>query len=280
MPALMRPGLVLPDNMAKTAPAPTLPADIRLMNLTAALLAAIGVCAIVVVLLMWLMRQPLFAVQSIRIEGDLAHNSVLTIRANAAPRLAGNFFTLELAAGRRAFESVPWVRQAVLQRVWPNRLRVLLEEHRAAALWEGGVNASDKLVNSFGEVFEANLGDVEDEALPTLRGPEAAAAQMLAMLGRLQPVLAPMEARIDALELSGRGSWRVELDSGAEIELGRGSDDEVVARTERFVGTLTQVTSRFQRPLQYADLRHNEGYAVRLKGISTTVDPSGKPARK
>ena len=280
MPALMPPEPALPDTMAKTAPAPPLPADIRLMNLTAALLAAIGVCAIVAVLLMWLMRQPLFAVQSIRIEGDLAHNSVLTIRANAAPRLAGNFFTLDLAAGRRAFESVPWVRQAVLQRVWPNRLRVLLEEHRAAALWEGGADASDKLVNSFGEVFEANLGDVEDEALPTLRGPEAAAAQMLAMLGRLQPVLAPMEARIDALELSGRGSWRVELDSGAEVELGRGSDDEVVERTQRFVSTVTQVTSRYQRPLQYADLRHNEGYAVRLKGISTTVDPSGKPARK
>jgi len=266
--------------MAKTAPTPTLPADIRLMNLTAALLAAIGAGAIVVVLSLWLMRQPVFAVQSIRVEGDLAHNSALTIRANAAPRLVGNFFTLDLAAGRRAFEAVPWVRQAVLQRVWPNRLRVLLEEHRAAALWEGGGDASDKLVNSFGEVFEANLGDVEDDALPTLRGPEAAAAQMLAMLGRLQPVLAPMDARIETLELSGRGSWRAELDSGAEIELGRGSDDEVVARTERFVGTLTQVTSRYQRPLQYADLRHNEGYAVRLKGISTAVDPSGKPARK
>ena len=266
--------------MAKTAPTPTLPADIRLMNLTAAVLAAIGVGAIVVVLLMWLMRQPLFAVQSIRVEGDLAHNSALTIRANAAPRLVGNFFTLDLAAGRRAFEAVPWVRHAVLQRVWPNRLRVLLEEHRAAALWEGGSDSADKLVNSFGEVFEANLGDVEDDALPTLRGPEAAAAQMLRMLGRLQPVLSAVDARIETLELSGRGSWRALLDSGAEIELGRGSDDEVVARTERFVGTVTQVTSRYQRPLQYADLRHNEGYAVRLKGISTAVDPSGKPARK
>ena len=266
--------------MAKTVPTPTFPADIRLMNLTAALLAVIGVCLLAALLLMWVVRQPLFAVQSIRIEGDLTHNSALTIRANAAPRLAGNFFTMDLAAGRRAFEAVPWVRQAVLQRVWPNRLRVQLEEHRAVALWAGGNDASDKLVNSFGEIFEANLGDVEDDALPTLRGPEVAAAQMLTMLGRLQPVLAPMDARIDTLELSGRGSWRVELDTGAQIELGRGIDDEVTARTERFVSTVTQVTSRYQRPLQYADLRHNEGYAVRLKGISTTVDPSGKPAKK
>jgi cell division protein FtsQ len=263
---------------ARTPPA--LPPDVRLMNATAALLALIGAGLMMALALMWLMRQPLFAVQSIRIEGDLAHNSALTIRANAAPRLAGNFFTMDLAAGRRAFEAVPWVRQAVVQRVWPNRIAVRLEEHRAAALWDGGADTADKLVNSFGEVFEANLGDVEDDALPTLRGPEAASAQMLSMLGRLQPLLAPMDARIEALGLSGRGSWHVELDSGAQIELGRGSDDEVLERTRRFVATVTQVTSRYQRPLQYADLRHNEGYAVRLKGISTTVDPSGKPARK
>ena len=256
------------------------PFDVKLMNLTASVLFTVAAVGLLVAALWWLVRNPAFAIGAITVHGDVTHSNAVTLRANVAPRLAGNFFTISLPATREAFEAVPWVRQAVLQRVWPNRLRVLLEEHRAAALWEGGVNASDKLVNSFGEVFEANLGDVEDEALPTLRGPETAAVQMLAMLGRLQPVLAPMEARIDALELSGRGSWRVELDSGAEIELGRGNDDEVVARTERFVGTLTQVTSRFQRPLQYADLRHNEGYAVRLKGISTTVDPSGKPARK
>jgi cell division protein FtsQ len=35
------------------------------------------------------------------------------------------------------------------------------------------------------------------------------------------------------------------------------------------------VISRYQRPLEYADLRHNDGYAVRLKGI-TTVIPTAK----
>jgi cell division protein FtsQ len=269
--------------MRTTAPTPPLPADIRLMNLTAAVLAAIGALALAGMLLLWAVRHPLFAVRSIRIDGDLAHNSVLTIRANAAPRLAGNFFTLDLGAARRAFESVPWVRQAVVRRVWPNHLAVQLEEHRPVALWAdpGRTDpASDKLVNSHGEVFEANLGDVEDEALPTLRGPEGGAPHMLAMLGRLQPLFGALEAHIEALELSGRGSWRVELDSGAQVELGRGEDDEVLERTKVFAATLTQVTQRYQRALQYADLRHSEGYAVRLKGVSTSVDGVAKPLRK
>jgi cell division protein FtsQ len=274
--------------MRPTAPPTALPADIRLMNVTAAVLAAIGGLAVGFVLLTWVVHQPVFAVRSIRIDGDLAHNSVLTIRANAAPRLTGNFFTLDLGAARRAFESVPWVRHAVVKRVWPNRLAVQLEEHRPVALWadpsgadsNAGDAAADKLVNSHGEVFEANLGDVEDDALPTLRGPEGSAPHLLEMLGRLQPVFAGLDARIDALELSGRGSWRAELDSGAQVELGRGEDDAVIERTKVFAATLTQVTQRYHRPLQHADLRHNEGYAVRLKGISTTVDAAAKPAAR
>ena len=271
--------------MAKAAPAPTeLPGDIRLMNLTALLLGAIGAVAIVVVALAWLAHRQVFAVQSIRIDGDLAHNSVLTIRANAMPRLAGNFFTLDLAAGRRAFESVPWVRQAIVRRVWPNRLAVHLEEHRAAALWVDAARddeVADKLVNSYGEVFEANLGDVEDEALPTLRGPEGTSAHMLAMLARLQSEFAAMDAHVDTLALSGRGSWQVELDTGAAVELGRGSDDEVVARTRRFVATLPELRQRYQQhALLSADLRHHQGYAVRLEGVSTAAEAAPKSQKK
>jgi cell division protein FtsQ len=265
--------------MAKAAPAAAPPADIRLMNVTAIVFAAIGAVALVVVALLWIAKQPAFAVRGIRIEGDMAHNSVLTIRANAMPQLAGNFFTMDLGVARHAFEAVPWVRQAVVRRVWPNRLSVQLEEHRAVALWvnaASGDDAPDKLVNSFGEVFEANLGDVEDDALPTLRGPEGTSGAVLTLFQRLQPVFAAMEAHIDTLALSGRGSWRVELDTGAEIELGRGTDDEVLARTQSFIATLPQVTGHFQRALQTADLRHHDGYAVRLKGITTTDAATAK----
>jgi cell division protein FtsQ len=61
----------------------------------------------------------------------------------------------------------------------------------------------------------------------------------------------------------------VDLDSGATVELGRGSEDEVIARTERFARTLTQVTGRYHQPLETADLRHADGYAVRLRGVTT-----------
>jgi len=258
---------------ASVKEAPALPGDVVLMNATAATFAALGAIAIVATLLLAVARLPVFAMRSIRIEGDVSRNSVATIRANAMPHLAGNFFTLDLAAARRAFESVPWVRRAIVQRVWPNRLVVRLEEHRPVALWTSE-NGADRLVNSEGEVFEANVGDVEDDGLPNLEGPDGSSAHVLGLFQRLGPVLAPLDARLDALALSARGSWRAELDSGAEVQLGRGTDDDVVERAQRFIGTLPQVVARYQRPLEYADLRHHDGYAVRLKGVTTVAAPA------
>jgi len=260
---------------AFSPPAPPIPGDVRLMHVTANALFVVAGLVLGAIALNRVVRLPVFSLRVIHVEGEVSRNSVSTIRANATPQLAGNFFTTDLGKAKRAFESVPWVRQAVVRRVWPNRLAVRLEEHRPAAVW-GGDAATDKLVNSYGEVFEANLGDVEDDSLPTLSGPDGSAGHMLSMLNQLRPVFERLDAHVDSLSLSGRGSWRAELDTGAEVELGRGGDDEVVARTERFVATLTQVTSRYQRPLEYADLRHNDGYAVRLKGITTVIPKNTK----
>ena len=250
-----------------------MPADVRLMNVVASSVFVLAAVGALVAGVLWLMRSPLFPIRGIQLDGDLLRNNVPTIRANAAPRLAGNFFSVDLQQGRKAFEAVPWVRRAVVRRVWPDRLAVRLEEHRAVALWvaQGEQDSgADRLVNSHGEVFDANVGDVEDDSLPRLEGPEGSAAQMLAMVRRLQPALARLDMEIEGLHLSGRGSWRADLDSGASIELGRGSEDEIINRTDRFVRTLAAATVKWRAPLAYADLRHTDGYAVRLRGVSTT----------
>ena len=260
--------------MARAAalnPTLSLPADVRLMQATANAVFLLAGLALCVVVLWWAARLPLLAIRAIRVEGEVLRNSESTIRANAAHRLTGSFITMDLQKSRAAFESVPWVRRAVVRKVWPMRLAVQLEEHRPVALW-AMADGNDRLVNSFGEVFEANVGDVEDDELPRLAGPDGSAPQMLAMQRRLQPVLAPLGAGdLAQLTLSARGSWRVELDKGAAIELGRGSEDEVLARTEHFVRTLPRVVAKYQRPLESADLRHTDGFALRLKGVATNV---------
>ncbi|MEO8280897.1 MAG: cell division protein FtsQ/DivIB [Ideonella sp.] len=258
-----------------------LPSDVVLMNATANLLFALSAIAVLAASLWLLTQLPIFRLKAIHIEGDLGHNSEATIRANAMPKLAGGFFTIDLQSVQRAFESVPWVRHAIVRRVWPNRLAVRLEEHVAAAMWlplGAPEKASDKLVNDHGEVFEANLGDIEDDELPTLSGPDGAALQMLATLRQLDGLFAKIDWQIEKLALSSRGSWRADIDSGARIELGRGTPEELRERSERFIGTVATVANQYRRPVQYADLRHHDGYALRLRGVSTTLTAAEKKA--
>lgn len=247
------------------------PADVKLMNFAATALFALCVVMLLAAGTWWAVRHPLFAIAGITVQGEVAHNNAVTLRANVAPRLAGNFFTVNLVEAREAFEAVPWVRSAVVRREFPNRLRVWLEEHKAVALW--GAEGEGRLVNNFGEVFEANAGEVEADELPRLAGPKEMSALVLTMYQALKPMFGTVELGINDVTLTSRGSWQLQLDNGAQVELGRGTPEEIVARTQRFVQTLTQATSRYSRrpdALVSADLRHGDGYALRLKGVGTT----------
>lgn len=264
--------------MSRTAPLPqALPSDIRLMNLVATACCAVFAVMALGVVLAWLMRQSLFSLDGIVVHGDVTHNNAATLRANVAPRLVGNFFTVDLARTQALFESIPWVRKAVVQREFPNRLKVTLQEHVALAYWEQ--QGDTRLINRFGEVFEANLGDVEADELPQLKGPQGQAQLVLQVYQALAPAFEKHEDALTGLELTSQGSWRAELNSGALVELGHGTALDVQARVERFLGTLTQVASRFGRDLESADLRYGNGYALKLKGV-TTMAPGDNDDKK
>ena len=246
------------------------PFDVKLMNIAAAaLFMACGVMVLAAGFL-WALRNPVFAIGGISVGGDVAHNNEVTLRANVAPHLRDTLFTTDLAQTRAAFEAVPWVRRAVVQREFPNRLRVVLQEHQAVALWGDEGDST---------LFEANVGDVEQDDLPRLQGPEGQSVQVLAMYQALAPLFETIDLPVSQLTLTGRGSWQATLDSGAGMELGRGTPAEVVPRVQRFVQTLTQVASKYGRradALESADLRHGDGYALRLRGVTTVVTGAAK----
>jgi cell division protein FtsQ len=250
-----------------------LPMDVRLMNFTA------NVLLVVVVLLAlggwawWLLRHPVFAIQTIQVQGEVNRTNAVTFKANVMPQLNGNFFTLDLDVARQAFEAVPWVRSAVVHRDFPNRLRAVLQEHQPMALW--GEDGSSTMVNLQGQVFEANVDEVEVADLPRMKGPQDLSVEVVAMYRYLRPVFQAVDMDIEQLELTARGSWRVVTKTGAQLELGRGTQAEVGEHLQMFFRTLSQVTSRYGRTptsLAGADLRHKDGYALRLRGVSTVED--------
>lgn len=245
-----------------------IPLDVRLMNVSAAVLFVL-VCAMFAVGIAGeLLRSPRLAVAGITVEGVVANVNVPSVRANALPRLSGNFITMDLRKARESFERVPWVRRAVVQREFPNRLRVRLEEHVPVALW--GEDGESRMVNIHGEVFEAPAAEQDVTALIRFIGPEGQATTVFEMHKSLVPLFTRLDWDMESLELTHRGGWRVVSTDGAVMELGRGELVEVVARVHRFVRTVEAVVARYGRSItdiESVDLRYPDGYALRIRGV-------------
>lgn len=265
------------------AQAISLTPDIRAMQRVTVWLWVCLAAVVVATLLVLVSRSAWFTLRTIVVEGDTSHHNALTLRANVAPRLSGNFFSLDLQSAKSVFESLPWVRRAVVRREFPNRLKVVLQEHRAVGVWGRSGSSESQLINDLGEVFDANAGEVDTDSMPVLVGPMEQSRQLLEMYRQLNGLLQPYDLMVDQLELSGRGSWQATLDSGTVMELGRGSVAEVVQRTQVFLSTATQAAGQWgrkmQRDIESVDLRHSNGYAIKLKGVGTVPAKAGVPAR-
>jgi cell division protein FtsQ len=252
-----------------------IPMDVRVMQWTALGMFALALLLCIGSAMTWMLRHPAFSIQGITVKGAVAPCNAVTLRANVLPQLSGNFFTLNLLQARQAFEQIPWIRSALVRREFPNRLSVTLSEYLPVAQW--GAEGEGKFLSAEGAVFEVNADEVDADSLPLLKGPEAQAKTVLEMYKFLKPMMAKMDMSLEKLELSQRGSWTAQLESGAYIELGHGSQQEVGDRLQLFFKTLTQVSSRYGRTstsMLSADLRYENGYAIRLRGVSTLV-PDG-----
>jgi cell division protein FtsQ len=140
-----------------------------------------------------------------------------------------------------------------------------------------------KLVDEKGVVFEINTEDDEFDQMPQLIGPEGQGKLMLEMYKDVSIALNPLKNKLKILELNARGSWIATLDGGAHIELGRGSAIDVIDRVRKFsLGAEQMLTKLNKRPvdIQYVDLRHSEGYAMRMRGVSTLDLTAGNASLK
>lgn len=195
---------------------------------------------------------PAFALREVRIGGALTHVTQSQIEGIVQRKLRGNFFTLNLATARAAFETLPWVRRVNVRRQWPDRLEVALEEHVPLARW-----ASAALVNTHGEVFEAAY----EGKLPVFVGPPGTAKEITIQYEYFRRSLAAIGQTPVQVRISPRRAWQLKLESGLTLELGR---EQIETRLARFVAVYGRTLGRLERRLDYVDLRYANGFAVRI----------------
>jgi len=249
--------------------------DARLMHLSANLLILTSVLTVLVGIVFRAVHSPMFTLTQLRIAPDEAsafrYVSVQGVQATIAGELAGNFFTIDLQQVRDLIETAPWVRRAQVRRVWPDALLVHIEEHTPLAFWN-----EDQMLNTWGEVFSANQGELDDDViLPQLNGPEHAEQLVVQRYAELARWFAPLNLRIRDVTLSPRYAWTVILSDGLHLNLGRDPAADAVdlhgrpgalpfaERIERFVHAWPLVRQRLAgQAVAQIDLRYPNGFAM------------------
>ncbi len=259
--------------------------DSKLMNNTANALFGLVLFILVLSGVWWVIQRPFFTLRVIRVEANsavdstgLRHVNALTIKNTALPRIRGNFFTANLDAVRTAFEAVPWVRKASVQREWPNKLIVTLEEHVALGTW--GENG--QLISAKGDVFTANLAEAEDDAdLVALSGPDGSEKEVLAQYVEFKNWFAKINLAPDEVNYSSRYAWSLKLNNGMQVQLGRVQDATTLKnRVDKLMTVYPQLLASLQDSIESVDMRYPNGLALKSShsniGSKKQTKASGK----
>ena len=144
------------------------------------------------------MHLPVFDFSTLEVEGDVARVPVERVKQAVEPVIRGNFFTEDLDEVRRAAETVPWVKRAVVRRVWPDGLRIAVETYSAFAVYEDG-----RLVDPDGVLFSANPDERDNpsDPLPNFYGPAGQTAQIARYYREFSRALSSIGATVTDLSL-------------------------------------------------------------------------------
>ncbi|MFC5476491.1 cell division protein FtsQ/DivIB [Paraherbaspirillum soli] len=252
--------------------------DIKMLNAISSALFGLVALALLASGIWWLAQRPMFTLKVIRVEGaersELRRINPLTIRASALPRIKGNFFTANLDTVRTAFESVPWVRKAAVQREWPNKLIVTLEEHQALGTWDD----DGRLLSVHGDLFTANLDEAEEDgALLRFSGPAGSEKDVVARLADFRQWFEPLALSPVEVNLSSRYAWAVKLSNGMAVELGREQDKNTLKdRVGRLVQIYPQLLTRLQNRIESVDMRYPNGLALKASGLASGLGSKKK----
>jgi cell division protein FtsQ len=222
------------------------------MNAVANTLFVVAALLVLAAVAIQVAQLPAFSLREVRVGGELKRVTRDQIEDVVRRELRGNFFTINLAATRVAFERLPWVRNVNVRRQWPARLDVALEEHEPLARW-----ANTALVNTHGEVFQAAY----DGNLPVFVGPDGAAREIAIQYRYFRRSLGMIGEAPVQVQVTPRRAWQVKLASGLTLALGR---ENIEARLARFVAVYERTLGQLGRRIDYVDLRYANGFAVRI----------------
>jgi cell division protein FtsQ len=143
---------------------------------------------------------------------------------------ARSMLSFDPQRARSRLAELPWVEEASIERVFPDRLEVRIRERTPVAVWSRGERSF--LIDKQGRTLASVPADVMPQ-LPRLsgEGAAAAAAELFALMARFPEV----RARMASAERMGGRRWTLRLMGGGAVHLPVTGEAEALAEAARLL---------------------------------------------
>ena len=137
------------------------------------------------------------------------------------------FWGQDVAPIQEQIEALPWVKGAIVRKMWPNRLSIWVSEYQPVAFWN-----QNQFVTLDGIVFQLPSVRLTAKNLPYLGGPDYQSLKVIETWNQIYINLKSNNIMAKGINIDDRGAWQVQLDNDIVLKLGRG---DWKSKLERFV---------------------------------------------
>jgi len=193
-------------------------------------------------------------VQNIVIEGREKTPEAL-LKAAIGVAQGAPILTFSVSEARARIEQIAWVRSAVVERVLPGTIHIVLNERRPFAVWQN--QGKFALIDRAGNVVtDSDVGAFADK-LPLVVGVGAPleAAKLIDTLNNYPELSSKLVAAVRV----GERRWNLCMTSGANVLLPEGAETPALAKLQE----LETSKQLLDRPLQEIDMRLPDRFSVR-----------------
>ena len=195
-----------------------------------------------------------FRIAAVSLSGE-KHVSRSDIFAAAGVTERASLLFLDVEAARARLKAIPWIADATVRKLYPDRLQITLTEREPFALWQ--IDGKVSVIASEGTVI-GPLSDAKFAGLPFVvgRGAGPKAKDFLALLDRHPAIQDQVRAAI----LVAERRWNLKLKNGIDVRLPEAN----VAAALDTLAALDRDKRLMTRDIAAIDLRLPDRVTVRL----------------
>ena len=208
----------------------------------------------------WIQNPENLMITSVEVSGELSVLDKSQLEPVIQPFTKTNLYLLDAKALEVAIEDNTWVNSASMTKIWPDKLVIKVFEQKPVAFW-----GDDKMLADNGEIIDGVLED-KNGLLPILYSPREEGRNMAANFLKVRRWMKDISLQIVEFKEDTRGSWKVKLENGLTLKIGRNQQEK---RLRRFMVGYKQSLANVINKISTVDLRYTNGFAVQWKkGLS------------